>query len=107
VLWWLTGIVMLFVGKDDADIKYHAAQSIVFFGAYSVVQVILSFLGAALGTAIGFIIGLVSLVLAIYALVVWILSMVWAWQRGGARFEIPLVGNFVARYAEQLAASVK
>src|SRR5437588_1311749 len=40
VLWWLTGIVFLFVGKDDSDVKYHAAQSIVFFGSYSIVQAI-------------------------------------------------------------------
>ena len=32
VLWWVTGLIMLFVGKGDPDIKYHAAQSVVFFG---------------------------------------------------------------------------
>src|SRR5260370_7182574 len=32
LLWWVTGIIFLFVGKNDPDAKWNAAQSIVFLG---------------------------------------------------------------------------
>jgi len=37
LLWWVTGIIFLFVGKNDPDIKFHAAQSIVFFAPISII----------------------------------------------------------------------
>jgi uncharacterized membrane protein len=100
LLWWITGIIMLFVGKGDPDIKYHAAQSIIFFGALSVVETILRF--AAFATLISVVYYLVWL----FGIVIWIVCMAKAWSGGGARFPIPLVGGVVTPYAEQLANSV-
>jgi len=103
LLWWITGIIMLFVGKGDPDIKYHAAQSVVFFGSISVIRVILGIVGSfTAGPAIFAISGLIQL----FAIVIWIICMVKAWSGGGARFPIPLVGGVVTPYAEQLANSV-
>jgi uncharacterized membrane protein len=103
LLWWITGIIMLFVGKGDPDIKYHAAQSVVFFGAVSVLRVILGIVGGfTAGAAIYVISGLIQLA----AIVIWIICMVKAWTGGGARFPIPIVGGVVTPYAEQLANSV-
>src|SRR5438105_12902104 len=31
-LWWVTGIIFLFVGKNDPDVKWNAAQSVVVLG---------------------------------------------------------------------------
>ena len=107
-LWWVTGIVMLFAGKDDPDIKYHAAQSIVFFGACSILDAIVSLIGLPVeNTLVGFILFLIWLAIVVFAVIVWVRSMVWAWQRGGGRFDVPIVGDLVARYAERLAAAVK
>jgi uncharacterized membrane protein len=103
LLWWITGIIMLFVGKGDPDIKYHAAQSIVFFGSISVIRLILGVVGAY---AAPFAIGAISNVIFLFAIVIWIICMVKAWSGGGARFPIPLVGGVVTPYAEQLANSV-
>ncbi|WP_067686074.1 DUF4870 domain-containing protein [Nocardia jejuensis] len=104
-LGWLTGIIFLFVGKNDPDVKFHASQSIVFFGAVSVVNVVLSILGSLLG-ALGIIISLAGLALAIFAVVVWIMAMVQANNTRGVRAELPIVGKFVAPYADRLADSV-
>ncbi|WP_067574844.1 DUF4870 domain-containing protein [Nocardia acidivorans] len=104
-LGWLTGIVFLFLGKNDPDVKFHASQSIVFFGAVSVLNIVLSVLGSLLG-ALGIIFGLAGLVLGLLALVVWIMAMIQANRTGGVRSELPLVGKFVAPYADRLAASV-
>ncbi|MFD3463187.1 DUF4870 domain-containing protein [Nocardia fluminea] len=105
-LGWLTGIIFLFVGKNDPDVKFHAAQSIVFFAAVSVLNVVLSIVGSLLG-ALGIIFSLAGLVLGVFALVVWVMAMVQANNSGGVRAELPLVGKFVAPLADQLAGSVK
>ena len=42
LLGWLTGFIFLFVGKDDPDVKWNAANSIVVFGGLSVVNIVLS-----------------------------------------------------------------
>ena len=105
-LGWVTGVVFLFVGKNDPDVKFHASQSIVFFGAVSVLNIVLSILGSLLG-AVGIIVSLAGLALAVLAVVVWIMAMVQANRTGGVRAELPLVGKFIAPYADRLAASVK
>ncbi|AYF75424.1 DUF4870 domain-containing protein [Nocardia yunnanensis] len=105
-LGWLTGIVFLFVGKHDPDVKFHASQSIVFFGAVSVINIVLSIVGSLLGV-VGIIFSLAGLAVAILAVVVWIMAMVQANNTGGVRAELPVVGKFVAPYAQRLADSVK
>lgn len=105
-LGWLTGIIFLFVGKNDPDVKFHASQSIVFFGAVSVLNIVLSILGSLLG-ALGIIFSLVGLALSVLTIVVWIMAMVQANNTGGVRAELPIVGKFVAPFADQLANSVK
>ncbi|WP_243749922.1 DUF4870 domain-containing protein [Nocardia ignorata] len=105
-LGWLTGIIFLFVGKNDPDVKFHAAQSVVFFGAVSVLNIVLSIAGSLLG-ALGIIFSLAGLALGIFAFVVWIMAMVGANNKGGVRAELPIVGKFTAPYADQLAGSIK
>jgi uncharacterized membrane protein len=107
LFWWITGLIFLFVGKNDPDIKFHAAQSIVFFGAITVVRIVLALIGAFLPAGVGFVLGLISLLILLFALVVWVMALYKAWTSEGARFNLPLVGGFVAPYAEQLAAAVK
>ena len=105
-LGWLTGIIFLFVGKNDPDVKFHAAQSIIFFGAVSVLNIVLSIVGSLLGV-LGIVFSLAGLVLAVFAVVVWIMAMVRANNSGGVRVELPILGKFIAPYADQLAGSVK
>lgn len=105
-LGWLTGIIFLFVGRNDPDVKFHAAQSIVFFGAVSVVNIVLSVAGSLLGV-LGIVFSLAGLAVAVFAVVVWIMAMVQANNTGGVRAEIPVAGKFIAPYADQLANSVK
>ncbi|MFE3986891.1 DUF4870 domain-containing protein [Nocardia tengchongensis] len=105
-LGWLTGIIFLFVGKNDPDVKFHASQSIVFFGAVSVLNIVLSIVGSLLG-ALGIIFSLAGLAVGVLSLVVWIMAMVQANNTGGVRAPLPIVGKFTAPYADQLAGSVK
>jgi len=105
-LGWVTGIIFLFVGKNDPDVKFHASQSIVFFGAASVVNIVLSIVGSLLG-ALGIIFSLAGLVVSIVAVVVWVMAMLQAGNTGGVRAELPIVGRITAPYADRLAGSVE
>jgi uncharacterized membrane protein len=101
VLWWITGIIFLFVSKDP-DVKFHAAQSTIFFGSISVIGAILDAAGAYFFGFLGFIAFLVWL----FGVVVWVMALMRANSGGGARFALPWVGGVVGPYAEQLASSV-
>ncbi|MQY21410.1 hypothetical protein NRB20_45210 [Nocardia sp. RB20] len=105
-LGWLTGIIFLFVGKDDPDVKFHASQSIVFFGAVSVVNIVLSVVGSLLGV-FGIIFSLVGVAVGVFAVVVWVMAMVQANNSGGVRAGLPIVGRFTAPYADRLADSIR
>ena len=104
ILTWLTGVIFLFIGKNDPDVKYHGAQSLVFFGALAVINVVLSIV-SGISHAL-FFIGFISTLIWIYGVVMWIFCLYKAWTGGGARFQIPLVGGIVTPYAEQIANSV-
>lgn len=101
LLGWVTGIVMLFVGKNDPDIKYHAGQSIVFFGGLTVLDILIGILAAFVHAA-----GLLTYIVDLIGFFGWIYCLYKAWTGNGARFLIPVVGNSIAPYAEQLANSV-
>ena len=98
VLWWVTGIIFLFVGKDDPDVKYHAAQSIVLLGPIFLVAYLFGYVGGV-GVALSNLVWLLGLV-------AWIYCLVKAWLGGGARFEIPVIGSTITTYAEKIAAAV-
>ncbi len=104
LLGWVTGVIFLFVGKNDPDVKYHGAQSIVFFGALTVLSIICSALRGIGG--IGVLFGLLYALVSIVGVVGWIFCLYKAWTGNGARFEIPVVGGVVTQYAQQLADAV-
>ncbi|RCW75004.1 DUF4870 domain-containing protein [Saliterribacillus persicus] len=90
VLGFITGIIFLFIEKDNKFIRYHAFQSIIFWGGFVIVNFILGlipFLGWILN----------GLMVPI-GLAIWIYCMYQAYQ--GKEFEIPYVGK-IAR--EQIA----
>jgi uncharacterized membrane protein len=105
LLWWITGIIFLFVGKNDPDVKYHAAQSTVFFGSISIIGFVLNRLSLFTG-GLGILLGLLAFLIWVFGVIVWVICLVRASSGGGARFEIPFVGGVITPYAEQLASAV-
>jgi uncharacterized membrane protein len=101
LLTWLTGLIFLVVEKDDEDVKYHAAQSLVFFGGAMIVAGILDAIAAV--PWLGFV-SWISGLIGLFAFIVWIASMYRAWTDGGARFEIPLVKSLVTPAANRLVS---
>jgi uncharacterized membrane protein len=106
LLWWITGIIFLFVGKNDPDVKFHAAQSVIFFGSISIVGFILNRIASFTDLTLAAILGLISFLIWLFGVIIWVIALLRANSTGGARFTLPLVGGVVAPYAEQLANAV-
>jgi uncharacterized membrane protein len=90
VLGWVTGIVFLFIEKNNKFVKFHAIQSIVVFGAYTILSIIfglIPFIGWVLNTLLG-----------IAAFILWILLMYKAYQ--GLKYKLPIAGDMAEKQAK-------
>lgn len=85
LLAWISGLVFFLAEKEDDDIRFHASQSIIFFGSLTILSMI-PLVGWALSPFL-FLIGLIG----------WVVLLVKAYQ--GEKIKLPLVGD----YAEKLA----
>jgi uncharacterized membrane protein len=97
LLGWLTGLIFLFVGKDDPDVKWNAANSIVFFGGLSVVNLILGFIP---------VVNVLTVVVLIVGFIFWVMIMIQALQGTGQRIPVPGIGQYINQYVDRLANSV-
>jgi len=86
VLGWATGLVVYLMEKDNKNLRFHAMQSIVFFGLVTVVNMILG----------GFYyVWMLTQLVNVIALVVWVICLVKAYQ--GEKFRIPVIADFVEK----------
>ncbi|HLQ30170.1 MAG TPA: DUF4870 domain-containing protein, partial [Ktedonobacteraceae bacterium] len=99
VLTWVTGLVFFFVEKQNRFVRFHAMQSILFFGGITVLQIVLNVIGSFGVPFLGLIIGLVGLLLGIVELVGYIVLLINAFQ--GKYFKLPIVGDYAEKYANQ------
>ena len=96
VLGWVTGIIFLLVDKRPF-VKFHAAQSIVVFGALTVLRigsVMLGGFGGILGWGLW---GLLFWLIGIVGVVLWILLMIKAYQH--EMFKLPIAADIAQSIA--------
>jgi uncharacterized membrane protein len=84
---WLSGLIVFLLEKESRFVRFHALQSLVFFGGMSL---ILSVLGPI--PAVGWIFAVVG---GILTFAFWLIGMVNAYR--GELYRFPVVGDFVAR----------
>ena len=87
VLGWITGLVFFLIEKENQFVRFHAMQSIVTFGALTIVSFIVSFI-PFIGAVLGFILWILGLAL-------WIILMIKAYQ--GQMYKLPWAGNFAEK----------
>ena len=87
VLGWLTGILFLFLEKENQFVRFHAMQSLVVFLALFVLSLVIGW--------IPFIGLLLSPIIFLLALILWILLMVKAFQ--GEMYKLPWAGEFAEK----------
>jgi uncharacterized membrane protein len=97
LLGWLTGIIFLLIDKRPF-VRFHAAQSIVVFGALFVIRLVLIFAFVG-GTYLGFwaFHALISGIISLITLVAWLVLMVTAYQ--GKTFEVPIAAGIARNIA--------
>lgn len=88
LLGWLTGIVFLLVDKRPF-VRFHAAQSIVVFGALSILRLALGMGVWGSRVSYGFW-SLASMLVGLLTLIAWVVLMIMAYQ--GKRYEAPIAG---------------
>lgn len=76
-LLWVSGLVMFFIETKNATVRRHAMQSMAIFGGLSIIGFLLGILSHI--PLLGFIFGLVGLLVGPVTLVLWILLMVLAY----------------------------
>jgi len=87
VLGWISGLVFILIEKESNFVRFHAMQSIVTFGALTIVSIIISFI-PFIGWILGWLISILGLIL-------WIVLMVKAYQ--GQRYKLPWAGDFAEK----------
>src|SRR5438270_14003357 len=99
VLTWIGGLIFLFVGKDDPDVKWNSANSLIIFGGLTILNIIFSFIPG---------LNLITLwLIPLVGLGFWIFFLVKSIQGNGERIPAPGIGSFLNQYVDQLANAVK
>lgn len=98
LLWWLTGGFIFLFERKNRFVRFHAAQSFLFFGAVTLVYLAIQLLGAIpfLGFLLTPVLGCATFVVMIPAGLIWLFMMIQAYR--GVKVRLPFFGQ----YAEAL-----
>lgn len=83
----VTGIVFYLVEKKNKFVRFHAMQSMLVFGGFFVINLMLLFI-PILGV-------IVAMLLSLMSIVLWVLLMIKAYQ--GEYFKLPIVGDIAEK----------
>jgi len=97
VLGWVTGLIFFLMEKQNRFVRFHAMQSILFFGGLTVVDIVLNILSNF--PFMGFLTFCASGLVGLVALVGWIVLLINGFQ--GKYFKLPVIGDYAERYANQ------
>jgi len=87
VLGWVTGIIFLFIEKENKFVRFHAVQSIVVFGVLSIIAIVLNWI-PVIGWILNSIVGLVAFIL-------WVVLIYKAYK--GEKYKLPVAGDFAEK----------
>jgi uncharacterized membrane protein len=85
---WVTGLIFLLLKREDRFVRFHAMQSLIFFGAMSILTAVFSsiplldFIGAGLGFV---------------SFICWIVLIVKAAR--GKYYKLPIIGDYAEKWA--------
>lgn len=96
---WITGLIFFLIEKDNKYVRFHALQSIIVFGAFSVLGMALSvFASFCIMIKVYFLlslIGFISMLMWLAAFIIWVILMVKAYQ--GESFKLPFAGDIAEK----------
>ena len=98
--WWVTGVIVFVLERENRYVRFHALQAILAFGALSVVGsfLVLASIITLFVSSEGFQALMLAAQLVLVAwLVAWVICLTKAY--GGERWKLPLVGPIAERIA--------
>ena len=95
-------LIFLFIGKDDPDVKYNAANATVIHGAALAIYLILWVL-----TAVTVFLGILLVLWSFIWFVIWVIGLILALQAGGKRFAFPGLQGLASKYVPMVEGWAK
>lgn len=96
---WVTGLIFFLIEKENKFVRFHALQSIIVFGALSILWVAVGMLtGILVMVRLHFLVPLVMAangLLSLLGMVMWIVLMIKAFQ--GEEFKVPVAGEIAEK----------
>jgi uncharacterized membrane protein len=88
---WVTGLIFLLLKRENSFVRFHAMQSLIFFGAMSIVTTVFSSIPLldSIGAGLGFV-----------SFICWIVLMVRAAR--GRYYKLPIIGDYAEKWANSL-----
>lgn len=88
---WVTGLIFLLLKREDRFVRFHALQSLIFFGGMSIAMAIFRALPlfGSIATGLGFV-----------TFICWIVLMVKAAR--GRYYKLPIIGDYAEKWANSL-----
>ena len=97
LLVWITGLIFFLLEKENRFVRFHAMQSILFFGGLSILEAIIrsfeTLFNYSMFPVISSVVGLVSFIC-------WIVLMVRASR--GIYYKLPVIGNYADKLIDRI-----
>jgi uncharacterized membrane protein len=99
--WWVSGLIFLIIEQQSRTVRFHAAQSLVLFGTFFVVLLLLGLLSGAMlfisGRTAFQAVQLLGYVVWLAAVLIWVVLMYRTYN--GETWRVPLAGDLAAKIA--------
>ena len=97
VLGWVTGLIFFFSEKRNRFVRFHAMQSIIFFGGLTILGTIFRYAWVAFPTPLDVTFLCLSSLVGIVGFVGWIILVINGFQ--GKYFKLPVIGDYAEKYS--------
>ncbi len=107
VLGWFSGLIFFVIERKNRFVRFHAAQSFIFFGIVSVVYIVIRLLSIipVLGFLLNPVLGCATLILLIPAALIWVLLMIQAYR--GVNFRLPIISGYADSLIDRFTSKKK
>ena len=98
--WWVTGLVFLFAERRHAEVRFHAAQSLIVFGALSVALLLCGGASAivlVVATTRFQMVQAVGYTIWFAAVLLWLFLLMKTWR--GETWRVPIAGDLATKLA--------
>jgi uncharacterized membrane protein len=99
---WVTGLIFFLLEKENRFVRFHAMQSILFFGGLSILEAIIRFFETLFNYSLvpifGF--GAISSVVGLVWFICWIVLMVRASK--GMYYKLPVIGDYADKLIDRI-----